>query len=75
MAKPPNWTRDKLILALNLFFSVNPIHTTEEHPEIIKLGRVLNDLPIQHKQDIGVQFRNPNWVYMKICNYLKSDPD
>jgi 5-methylcytosine-specific restriction protein A len=75
MAKPPNWTRDELILALDLFFRVNPIHTTEEHPEIIKLSRVLNELPIHQKQDIGVQFRNPNGVYMKLCNYLRFDPN
>ena len=34
MVKPPNWTRDELILALDLFLRVNPIHTTEEHLEI-----------------------------------------
>jgi 5-methylcytosine-specific restriction protein A len=49
VAKPPNWTREELILALDLFFRVNPIHTTEEHPEIIKLSRVLNELPIRYK--------------------------
>jgi 5-methylcytosine-specific restriction protein A len=49
MAKPPNWNRDELILALDLFFRANPIHTTEEHPETVKLSRVLNELPIRYK--------------------------
>src|SRR5205809_600753 len=30
----PNWTRDEVILALDLFFRVNPLTTSETNPEI-----------------------------------------
>lgn len=29
MKRNPNWTREELILALDLYFKVNPIHTSE----------------------------------------------
>jgi 5-methylcytosine-specific restriction protein A len=75
MSKPPNWKRDELILALELYFRVNPSHTNKNDPEIINLSRVLNELSIHSKKQFGDQFRNPNGVYMKLCNYLRFDPD
>jgi 5-methylcytosine-specific restriction protein A len=75
MSKPPNWKRDELILALELYFRVNPSHTNKDHPDIIHLSRVLNKLSIHSKNQFGVQFRNPNGVYMKLCNYLRFDPE
>ncbi len=75
MSKPPNWNRDELILALELYFRVNPSHTNKNDPEIINLSRVLNELSIHSKKQFGDQFRNPNGVYMKLCNYLRFDPE
>jgi 5-methylcytosine-specific restriction protein A len=75
MSKPPNWNRDELILALELYFKVNPIHTNEEHPAIVELSRILNQLPIHDGKKFGNQFRNPNGVYMKLCNFLRFDPN
>ena len=31
----PPWTRDELILALEIYFRVSPLHTSEKHPEIV----------------------------------------
>ena len=74
MARNPPWTRDELILALDLYFKVNPLHTSENHPEIKSLSVLLNKLPAQgHAVDAKV-YRNPNGVYMKLCNYLRLDP-
>lgn len=74
MIRNPNWTRDELILALDLYFRVNPIHTSEKHSEIVALSDLLNNLPI-HAQQPNKKFRNPNGVYMKMCNFLRLDPN
>lgn len=74
MQRNPKWTRDELILALDLFFRVNPIHTSESHPEIVALSELLNQLPIHAKEATEKNFRNPNGVYMKLCNFLRFDP-
>ena len=42
----PKWTRDELILALELYMRVNPLHTSETNPEIVALSDTLNSLPI-----------------------------
>jgi 5-methylcytosine-specific restriction protein A len=72
--KNPSWTRDELILALELYFRVNPLHTSEKNSEIQKLSSVLNELPIHAIRPDGISFRNPNGVYMKLCNFLRFDP-
>jgi 5-methylcytosine-specific restriction enzyme A len=73
MRNPP-WVRDELILALDLYFEVNPLHTSEEHPQIIALSELLNSLPIHPSSSKLVGFRNPSGVYMKLCNFLRLDP-
>jgi 5-methylcytosine-specific restriction protein A len=75
LRKNPPWTRDELILALDLYFRLNPAKTSAEHPEIVALSELLNNLPIHPKNDVDEKFRNPNGVYMKLCNFLRFDPD
>jgi len=70
----PPWTRDELILALDLYMKHNPIHISQRHPEVIALSQVLNSLPIHQGRPGNVTFRNPNGVYMKLCNFLRLDP-
>ena len=72
--KNPNWTRDELILALDLYFRVNPLTTSESNPEIVALSELLNKLPIHTDRPDAEHFRNPNGVYMKLCNLLRFDP-
>jgi 5-methylcytosine-specific restriction protein A len=72
--KNPKWSRDELILALELYLRVNPIHTSEKNPEITALSDLLNSLPIHPQAQHGHKFRNPNGVYMKLCNFLRLDP-
>ncbi|PLY16767.1 MAG: HNH endonuclease [Sedimenticola sp.] len=75
MARNPKWARDEIILALELYFRVNPRHTSDSHPEIIALSELLNQLPIHALKDTEENFRNPNGVYMKLCNFLSFDPE
>lgn len=71
----PVWSRDELILALDLYFRVSPTHTSDKHPDIVKLSETLNSLPI-HPNVVRVEsFRNANGVYMKLCNFLRFDPE
>jgi 5-methylcytosine-specific restriction protein A len=74
MTRNPNWTREELILALDLYFRVNPLHTSEKHPEIVDLSDLLNKLPIHERDRRQQRFRNPAGVYMKLCNFLRLDP-
>jgi 5-methylcytosine-specific restriction protein A len=70
----PKWTRDELILALDLYFRCTPLKTNKDHHEIVKLSNILNSLPIHPKKLEYEKFRNPNGVYMKLCNFLWFDP-
>ena len=74
MRRNPGWSRDELILALDLYFHVNPAHINKNHPKIITLSNILNELPIHRTAFQNNKFRNPNGVYMKLCNFLRFDP-
>jgi 5-methylcytosine-specific restriction protein A len=75
MPKNPPWNRDELILALDLYFRFHPSRLSKKHEEIIGLSRVLNMLAMNTYKPEPDKFRNPNGVYMKLCNFLRYDPD
>jgi 5-methylcytosine-specific restriction protein A len=70
----PPWQRDELILALDLYFRHPPNSIGQDHPEVIQLSEILNNLPIHQARPDAQRFRNPNGVYMKLCNFLRFDP-
>ncbi|WP_127544847.1 HNH endonuclease [Paenibacillus amylolyticus] len=70
----PAWTKDELTLALNLYFKYKPSAINKNHPEVIKLSEQLNELSANIKKVDTRKFRNPNGVYMKLCNFLRYDP-
>jgi 5-methylcytosine-specific restriction protein A len=67
----PTWSRDELILALDLYvrFKGNP--PGKSSPEIVGLSSLLNRITGGSK---GGDFRNPNGVYMKMMNFRRFDP-
>jgi predicted HNH restriction endonuclease len=67
----PPWTRDELILALDLYvrFKGNP--PGKSSPEIIDLSALLNRIVGSAR---GTDFRNSNGVYMKLMNFRRFDP-
>lgn len=71
----PKWTRDELILSLDLYFRYPPNKISQTHKEVIRLSEILNSLPIHPRNTEYEKFRNPNGVYMKLCNFLRFDPD
>lgn len=73
--KNPKWQRDELILALDLYFRHNPSQLSQTHEEVVKLSKILNTLAADGDKVNITTFRNPNGVYMKLCNYLRFDPN
>ena len=72
--KNPNWTKDELILALELYFRDETARGNKNHPEVIKLSQILNSLPIHSDGVQETNFRNATGVAMKLSNYLRFDP-
>jgi len=70
----PRWTRDELILALDLYFRTRGSPPSATDPQIIELSALLNLLPI-HAQRANKKFRNPNGVAMKLANFARLDPE
>ena len=69
----PAWTRDELILALDTYFQQSPSHMSKSHPMVTSLSDELNGLPSHVRRPDALRFRNPNGVYMKLCNFLRFD--
>ena len=72
--KNPNWSRDEVILALDLYLKSGRKQLAPTDPKIIELSRILNQLPIHDKEIRNADFRNPRGVSMKLGNFLGIDP-
>ncbi|MDR2282520.1 MAG: hypothetical protein LBE37_04895, partial [Sphingobacterium sp.] len=54
----PKWQRDELILALDLYFQLEPGQIHSKNPRIIELSDLLNALPIHPESEQLERFRN-----------------
>lgn len=70
----PAWTRDELILALDLYLRYRPLTPPQDHPEVSALSKLLNSLNVHLDPPDKQTFRNVNSVHMKLCNFLSLDP-
>lgn len=73
MGHPP-WTRDELILALDLYFKEPSARGSKSHPAVLELSQILNRLPIRPDAGNDATYRNPNGVGLKLSNFLQYDP-
>ena len=74
-ARNPPWVKDELILALDLYFRIGPGKLSKGSPDVLALSKTLNEHPLETERPDAPRFRNPNGVYMKLCNFLRFDPD
>lgn len=70
----PAWTRDELILALDLYFRVPPWTIGGQHIEVLKLSDELNRLSAHVDVPDAKRYRNPSGCYMKLMNLRSLDP-
>jgi 5-methylcytosine-specific restriction protein A len=68
-----NWTRDELILALNLYQRHQGNPPGKSSKEVMELSKLLNSMGSQFSNG-KADFRNPNGVYMKVMNFRRFDP-
>lgn len=71
----PSWTRDELILALDLYMT-NPKSPPAKTSQAVRdLSDLLNALAKRTGIANGETFRNPAGVYMKTMNFRRFDPE
>lgn len=70
----PPWNRDELILALDLYFTLNGTLPRKDDPYIIELSALLIRVARLTKQRVNHNFRNTNGVSMKLANFQRLDP-
>jgi len=72
-AKNPTWSRDELILALDLYVRFNGNPPGKSGMEVVELSQLLNKMGWQIANRSS-DFRNANGVYMKVMNFRRFDP-
>jgi 5-methylcytosine-specific restriction protein A len=68
----PVWSRDELILALDLYMRRRNLLPDDKDREVVALSKLLNELSVPTGNE---RFRNPNGVAMKLQNFRRLDPD
>lgn len=69
------WSRDELILALELYIKHRSFPLAKDAIEVIELSRLLNQLGRVLGQRNTETYRNENGVYMKLMNFRRFDPN
>jgi len=64
----PDWTRDEVILALDLYLDCDGRVPGAEDPRVVALSRLLQNLPIHALEAKNDRFRNPDGVVFKVGN-------
>jgi predicted HNH restriction endonuclease len=71
----PAWSRDELLLALELYLTHRGAPPSNDSPEVRDLSELLNAMGRVLGQARSGTYQNPNGVYMKMMNYRRFDPD
>lgn len=70
----PDWTRDEVILALDLYFRAGKRQLPSTDAEVIRLSDLLRRLPFHATDERSESFRNPTGISMILGNFLGVDP-
>ena len=73
MSRNPAWTRQEIILALDLYFEIDRSEISSRHPKIVALSEALNRLKAAEQLDFE-KFRNANGTALKLHNLSRLDP-
>ncbi|ODP38483.1 HNH endonuclease [Sphingomonas turrisvirgatae] len=74
LSRNPAWTRDELVLALNLYMT-NPANPPgKESAAVADISALLNKMRRLTDGPANETFRNPNGVYLKMMNFRALDP-
>ena len=73
----PDWTRDELIIALDLYLQHRASPPGKDSKEVLAVSEVLNRIGTKLHGDVGKEktYRNANGVYMKLMNFRRFDPE
>ena len=69
----PEWTRDELILGLDVYYRLTTAQLTRNNPQILALSELLNRLPIHPERNRNDRFRNSIGVAMELRGFLRFD--
>lgn len=67
----PPWSREELILALDLYRKYEGRDPGDKHPDVVALSALLREMA---GSTGATTFRNPNGVAMKLMNFRSLDP-
>ncbi len=70
----PKWTRDELILVLDLYFKTPPWTISGKHSTVLALSEELGRLAAYTDAPDKLRYCNSNGVYMKLMNLQYHDP-
>ncbi|WP_259754019.1 HNH endonuclease [Pseudomonas sp. GCEP-101] len=70
----PSWSRDELILALDLYLRHRKSLPSKHHAEVKDLSQFLGKMGLAFGVGSSASFRNPNGVAMKLGNFRRWDP-
>lgn len=70
----PDWVRDEVILAMDLYFRAGRRQLPAEHQDVLFVSKLLNRLPIHPPAARDETFRNPTGISMILGNFLGIDP-
>src|SRR5690242_16672999 len=69
----PAWSRNELVLALDLYLRSRNAPPSQDSREVAELSELLGRMPRENRGD--QKFRNTNGIYMKMMNFRRFDPD
>ena len=75
MPRSPNWNREELILALDLFVREPRARGNRSHPEVQRLSSFLKKYPVHSQYQDEAYLRNTSGIAMKLSNFLRFDPE
>jgi len=73
MSRNPKWTREELILALDLYYKIPASKFVSTNPQIITLSAFLKKLSAYPNPPELDRYRNPNSVAKKLSNFIRLD--